>query len=289
MQFIFTCSSGDVTSCPTDYLKEIVAVMRRNKDKTFLLQTKDPRTFRRVRFPQNVVLGITLETNKDDLARSVSRAPAPSDRYEVFRHLKHKRKMLTIEPVMQFDLHTMVRWINDIDPCMVWLGYDSKNTGLLQPDLADVKQLHWEISKQRRVVILKTIPADQETSRNEDVTATLATSKKRGCPESRRDKDWSEADVASWAANASSNSQLAMWILAHGDARSVKELNAAAVRRGFNSAKGAIVGGIHAWSARNGLPRPLQRVDDGAETKFIMRVPLQPLFRAELERYAEAH
>ena len=288
MQFIFTCSSGDITSCPTDYLKKIVAVMRKNKDKTFLLQTKDPTTFGRVNFPQNVVLGITLETNHDDLARAVSKAPPPSERYEVFKDLKHKRKMLTLEPIMQFDLETMVRWIGDIDPCMVWLGYDSKNTGLPAPDLAQVKELYWAIGRQRRVVILKTIPEDQKRSRRKNISGPGARPKDASLARFLQAKDWDQPAIAAWAMKAAPNSRLAVWILAHGDSKSVKELNAAAVRHGLNDARGAIVGGINAWAARNGLPRPLKHTGQAAAKKFVMRVPLQALFCAELDGCPEA-
>ena len=253
MQFIFTCSSGDIASCPTDYLKKIVAVMCNNKDKTFLLQTKDPKTFDRVDFPQNVVLGITLETNHDDLSRAVSKAPAPSERYEVFKDLKYKRKMLTLEPIMQFDLDTMVRWIGDIDPCMVWLGYDSKNTGLPAPDLAQVKELYWAIGRQHRVVILKTIPEDQKRSRRKGISRPGARPKGASRARFLQAKDWDQPAIAAWAMKAAPNSRLAMWILAHGHAKNVKQLNAAAVREGLNDAKGAIVGGINAWAARNDI------------------------------------
>ena len=288
MQFIFTCSSGDIASCPTDYLKKIVAVMRKHRDKTFLLQTKDPKTFHRVTFPQNVVLGITLETNRDALSRAVSNAPVPSERYEAFKDLKHKRKMLTLEPVMEFDLDTMLRWIGHIHPCMVWLGYDSKHTGLPEPNLAKVQELHWALGRQGRAVILKTIPQSQEEPRAEGVSQPLSTLKDPGRERPVQAKDWDEAAIAAWASKAGPNSRLAMWILAHGHAKTIKALNAAAVGAGYSDAKGAIVGGIHAWAARNALPRPLREVAlDGAK-KFVMRDALQPRFRAELRRYPEA-
>jgi hypothetical protein len=290
MQFIFTCSSGDIASCPTDYLKKIIAVMCKNKDKTFLLQTKDPTTFHRVTFPQNVVLGITLETNRDDLSRTVSNAPVPSERHEAFKDLKHKRKMLTVEPIMQFDLDTLLRWIGDIDPCMVWLGYDSKNTGLPEPDLDKVKELYWALGRQGRVVILKTIPKAHERSRSqaENMLQPRSRPKNSSRAKSPQAKDWDQATTAAWATKASPNSRLAMWIRAHGHAKSVKELNDAAVRQGLNDARGAIVGGINAWAARNGLPRPLKHLDQNVGNNFVMRARLQPLFRAELERYPEA-
>ena len=157
MQFIFTCSSGDIAFCPVDYFEKILATIRRYPDRTFLLQTKDPRILHKVKLPANVIVGVTLETNRDELSQSVSKAPPVSERYEVFKSLKHRQKMVTIEPVMEFDLETMVAWIEDIRPCMVWLGYDSWNTGLPEPELAKVKELYWELGRRGIVVVLKTI------------------------------------------------------------------------------------------------------------------------------------
>ena len=122
MQFIFTCSSGDVAYCPIDYLEEIIARIRSEPDKTFLIQSKDPKTFNRVIFPKNVILGTTLETNRDKLCEGISKAPKPSRRYKDFLEVKHQPKMVTIEPVMDFDLNVMIDWVENINPCMVWLG-----------------------------------------------------------------------------------------------------------------------------------------------------------------------
>lgn len=64
--------------------------------------------------------------------------------------------MVTIEPVIDFDLEEMIPWMKNLNPCMIWIGYDSKNNRLPEPELAKVKELHWELSKDF-VVILKTI------------------------------------------------------------------------------------------------------------------------------------
>ena len=68
IHYIFTCSTGDISFCDTDYLEEIVSRIRQEKNKTFLIQSKNPATFNRVCFPDNVILGTTIETNNDKLA-----------------------------------------------------------------------------------------------------------------------------------------------------------------------------------------------------------------------------
>ena len=157
IQFIFTCSSGDIAFCRIDYLEEIIARIQSDPDRTFLIQSKNPKTFKRVIFPKNVILGTTLETNKDELCEGISKAPKPSQRYKDFLEVNHPLKMVTIEPVIDFDLNVMIDWIGNINPCMVWLGYDSGKNKLPEPKLEKVKSLHWELAKSGFVVVLKTI------------------------------------------------------------------------------------------------------------------------------------
>lgn len=158
MQFIFTCASGDVAFCPTPYLEQIVARIAEMPDRTFLIQSKAPATFRRVGFPRNVILGTTIETNRDALVTAVAPgAPAPSRRYADFLTVEHTPKMVTVEPVMDFDLGVMLQWITEIDPVMVWLGYDSKKAKLTEPALEKVQRLHWELASRKITVMLKTI------------------------------------------------------------------------------------------------------------------------------------
>jgi len=160
LQFIFTCANGDIAFATDDQVRRILDTIRAHNDRTFLLQTKDPgRAFSRpgIKLPRNLVAGITLETNRDELAQRVSKAPPPSQRHQDFLAVQHKAKMVTIEPVLDFDLDTMIEWITELEPVMVWLGYDSKRCDLPEPPLDKVKQLHWELSQLGIPVLLKTI------------------------------------------------------------------------------------------------------------------------------------
>ena len=65
--------------------------------------------------------------------------------------------MITIEPVIDFDLDIMISWVIEIKPCMVWLGYDSKKNNLVEPELEKVLQLYWELGKRDFLVKLKTV------------------------------------------------------------------------------------------------------------------------------------
>lgn len=153
MYYIFTCSTGDISFCDTEYLNEIIHRIENEKDKTFLIQSKNPLTFNRVKFPKNVILGTTIETNKDDIVKQYSDAPAPSKRYVDFVTVKHPLKMVTMEPIMKFDEQVILRWMQDIDPMVIWMGYDSKNTGLPSPSIDEFKSMFWELSKHFNVFL----------------------------------------------------------------------------------------------------------------------------------------
>jgi len=122
-----------------------------------LIQSKNPRIFKFFNIPSNVIIGTTLETDRDDLYKGISKAPLPSLRYMYFLDLTYPRKMVTVEPVIDFNLDVLLDWILNIKPCMVWLGYDSKKNYLPEPELEKVKHLHWKLSKEGFTVILKTI------------------------------------------------------------------------------------------------------------------------------------
>jgi len=156
-QFIFTCSNSDITFCTAEYLQKIVDRIHREKNKTFLLQSKNPRTFNRVKFPDNVILGTTIETNRDDDYAKISKAPVPSQRYRDFLDVHHPIKMVTIEPVQEFDRDVLVEWMSNINPSLIWIGYDSRKSRLPEPPLAKVQDLYWELGSRGFNVVLKTI------------------------------------------------------------------------------------------------------------------------------------
>ncbi len=152
-QFIFTCSSGDVSFCPTSFLKTIITRIEEQPNKRFLIQSKNPQTFQRVVFPSNVILGVTIETNRDEY--EVSKAPKPSQRYRDFLKIYHPFKMVTIEPILDFDLDILVKWVKQIKPYMVWLGYDSGKNHLPEPSLEKFKKLQNSLEKNGFDVTLK--------------------------------------------------------------------------------------------------------------------------------------
>jgi len=147
-QFIWACSSGDIAFAKPEWIQKILGVIKRYPDRTFLLQTKNPIVFKQYEpFPPNIVLDTTIETIRDDIYTfyKISKAPLPSKRFEDFLAVTHPRKFVTIEPVLEFDLDKMVDWIKQIKPERVYLGYDSKNCELPEPERQKVLELERQL------------------------------------------------------------------------------------------------------------------------------------------------
>ena len=147
-EFIWACSSGDITFAKPEWIQKVLDVIRRYPDRTFLLQTKNPIVFKQYEpFPPNIVLDTTIETNRDDLYTKyrISKAPLPSHRFKDFLEVKHPRKFVTIEPVLEFDLDKMVNWIKQIKPERVYLGYNSKNCELPEPERQKALELERQL------------------------------------------------------------------------------------------------------------------------------------------------
>ena len=108
------------------------------KGRLWFLQSKNPQYFETFlkTLPENTILLTTLETNRDADYDKVSKAPPPSVRYEMFKHLDYPKKIVTIEPIMDFDLEVFVEWIVSIKPLAVFIGYNSHPTvPLTEPDM----------------------------------------------------------------------------------------------------------------------------------------------------------
>lgn len=158
-EIVFVCGNGDITFCPTEYLHRILGAIRVQNDKDaqagrariYYLQSKRPECLSDIvtELPANVVIVTTLETNRDEGYWLVSAAPPPSERYRQFMALKHPVKIVTIEPVMDFDEDVFLRWILDIRPAYIWLGFNSRPSSihLPEPDEAKVQRFADDLAR----------------------------------------------------------------------------------------------------------------------------------------------
>lgn len=56
-------------------------------------------------------------------------------------------KMVSIEPILDFDLDVMLVWLRNIEPQFVSIGADSKGHNLPEPSPGKVRELVNELSK----------------------------------------------------------------------------------------------------------------------------------------------
>lgn len=134
----------------SDWLFEVLTHCR-GFDNTYLFQTKNPERFRFHTFPRGAILGTTIETNRG-LYQYISQAPDTVFRYRAMASLPSP-KMVSVEPIMDFDLDVMVDWINRIEPQFVSIGADSKGHHLPEPPPDKVDKLIEELSKFTEVKI----------------------------------------------------------------------------------------------------------------------------------------
>ncbi len=135
---------GDIAFCKQEWLDRILARIREFPETNFLLQTKNPAIFVSMDIPANVYAGTTIETNRNN---KHSKAPQAHARYIVMANLKHPRKFISIEPVMDFDLIPMSKWLKDIMPSIVEIGADNYNKGLPAPPWWKVDHLIIELEE----------------------------------------------------------------------------------------------------------------------------------------------
>ena len=138
-EFIWCCSSSDIYFAKREWIEMILERVRKDSKRTFFFQSKAPSVFKKYDFPNNVLLGITLETNRP--YQNLSKAPTPEIRYKDFLNLDHSRKVVTIEPLMQFDLFEFVMMIKNLSPERIYIGYDSKKSNLNEPSLVKTYKL----------------------------------------------------------------------------------------------------------------------------------------------------
>ena len=154
-KFIFVGSSVDMfaNEIPKEWIKRVLAKCRNFEGNTYLFQTKNPSQFWMFsgKYPRNTIFGTTLETNRD--MRSISKAQSSRARVSNMQEWFMKRKMVTIEPILDFDLDEFVEMIKKINPEWANIGADSKNNHLLEPSPKKVKDLIKELRKFTEVKI----------------------------------------------------------------------------------------------------------------------------------------
>jgi len=154
--YIFVGSSCDMfaEAIPEDWIIKTLGHCG-NFDNTYLFQTKNPKNIRRI-LPEKSIVCVTVESNRD--YPSVSITPKPCDRLnELSKVRRIYGKMITIEPIMQFDLKPFVKMIKKCDPIQVNIGADSGKNKLPEPTKKEVESLIPELQKFTKVHLKPTL------------------------------------------------------------------------------------------------------------------------------------
>jgi DNA repair photolyase len=154
--FIFVGSSTDMWSedIPDHYIKEVLHHCYKF-DNQYLFQSKNPKRFVKYSndFPLNSLLGTTLETNYSGLIKD--NAPDIMKRINAMIDLNHDKKMITIEPVLDFEPDRFFEIIKRINPIQVNIGADSGNNKLPEPSKEKLRYLISRIDNTDIKLILK--------------------------------------------------------------------------------------------------------------------------------------
>jgi len=166
---VFVCGTGDISFINPDYFKEILSRVEEHVDKNpgklFYFQSKNPAFFNEFlgdfkEIGDNIILLTTLETNRPrGYEKKISKAPKPAKRFKDFSHLDWERKIVTIEPVMDFDLYKFTDWIQAIGPEAVYIGFNSRPKEVQLPEPSPEK--FWRFVKELEKITevrLKDVP-----------------------------------------------------------------------------------------------------------------------------------
>ena len=152
-KFIFVGSSTDMWAkdVPDEWIAQVLRAIGEHNLNTYLFQSKDPSRF--IDFmplyaSHRLFFGTTMETNRKN---DFSRAPSVRERSHYLNKFKslwgNVKPMVTIEPIMDFDLKPMVHLIKEAEPTWVNIGADSKGHGLPEPSADKIANLIGELER----------------------------------------------------------------------------------------------------------------------------------------------
>lgn len=146
--FIFVGSSCDMFAKGITYEWIFKTLEHCNKfDNTYLFQSKNPKYFDGIAIQgiDKYFLCTTIETNR--VYPEMRNSPDPVDRAIELGRIPIEGKYVTIEPIMDFDLKSLVSMVQVCNPQQVNIGADSGNNNLPEPSMEKVLELIEELSE----------------------------------------------------------------------------------------------------------------------------------------------
>jgi protein gp37 len=135
--FVEHCNDLFAAAMPDDLILKVLAHCREYPDNRYLFHTKNPARYADYlsKMPPDFILGATAETNRP--TPEISLAPAPLDRLAAMGGLT-ATKLVTVEPVLEFDLDEFVAALIRAKPDHIIIGADSKFRGMKEPSRNDL-------------------------------------------------------------------------------------------------------------------------------------------------------
>lgn len=149
--FIEHCNDLFCEDVPDEFIHRILEHCAAWPKNTYVLQTKNPARYFKFmdRIPKGSILGTTIETNRE--IPNIGNAPAPWERYVAMKALAETpsvwKKFLTVEPILDFDVEILGKWIGEISPDFLNIGADSKGHNLPEPTMTKIHALVDELKK----------------------------------------------------------------------------------------------------------------------------------------------
>lgn len=149
--FIFIGSSCDMwaNDIPKEWITKVLGYASIFKNR-YLFQTKNPGRFLDLEshLVDDAVYGTTIETNRSYPAMGT--APDTATRAMALKRLSMLgyETMVTIEPIMKFDLEMLVLYVKASNPLWVNIGADSKGNALPEPTGRDISFLIDRLEKE---------------------------------------------------------------------------------------------------------------------------------------------
>jgi DNA repair photolyase len=156
--YIFVGSSCDMfaDNIPAEWIYMVVKRTRLFENNHYLFQTKNPEKFTSPLLglsTENDILCTTIETDQH-LPAIMHRAPSPFVRAKYLTEMKERgfKTMVTIEPIMDFNLNNMLFMLKKISPEQVNIGADTGRNHLPEPPKGKILDLITELEKFTKVV-----------------------------------------------------------------------------------------------------------------------------------------
>jgi len=137
--FVGSCFDVWADDIPVSWISKTLRHCSEYPENKYLFQTKNPeRIYRyRVSLPEKSIIGTTVESNR--WYKEMGNAPHPIVRASVLalKQIRMFETMLTIEPIMDFDIDFMVEMVKAVNPNWVNIGANTNPKVKLQEPSSD--------------------------------------------------------------------------------------------------------------------------------------------------------